>query len=353
MLRLRFLACLTLLSCLGAHADSGGKAALTVSLLTPQKQQWAAQITANGSIAAWQEAVIGAEIGGVRLAEVQANVGDRVRRGQVLALMQRDVMTAELAQTQAGLAEAEAALLEARANADRARKIENSGAFSAQQVDRYLTGEATAAARVDVLKAKLQADQLRLNKTTVQAPDDGTISSRAATLGAVLQPGQELFRLIRQDRLEWRGELPAAELARLKPGMPVQLFLASGAPITATLRTLAPTVDPRTRNALVYADIKVRGDARPGMFARGEISLGSQQVLTLPQSAVLLSNGFAYVFRLGADERVIQTKVSLGRRQGSLVEISAGLAAGTPVVASGVGFLADGDRVRVAPATAP
>lgn len=349
---IRLLACLALISITSAHAQPTAKPALTVNLVTPQTQEWSAQITANGSIAAWQEAIIGAEIGGLRLDEVAVNVGDRVKRGQVLARMQRDVVEAELAQSRASLNEAEAALLEAKTNADRARKIENSGAFSAQQVDRYLTGEATSAARVEVLKAKLRADQLRLDKTVVRAPDDGTISARSATLGAVLQPGQELFRLIRQDRLEWRAELPAADLARVKPGMTAQVFPASGEPVAATVRALAPTVDPKTRNALVYADIKLRGDARPGMFARGEIRLGSQKLLTLPQGAVLLRDGFAYAFKLGADMRVVQTKLTLGRRQGDLVEISSGLEAGSQVVASGVGFLADGDLVRVAPAAA-
>lgn len=348
----RLLACLALFHAFYAAAQPAGKPALTVSLVSPQALDWSTTITANGSIAAWQEAIIGAEIGGLRLDEVAVNVGDRVKRGQVLARMQRDVVEAELAQSRASLTEAEAALLEAKTNADRARKIENSGAFSAQQVDRYLTGEATAAARVEVLKAKLRADQLRLDKTVVRAPDDGTISARSATLGAVLQPGQELFRLIRQDRLEWRAELPAADLAQVKPGMTAQVFPASGAPLTATVRALAPTVDPKTRNALVYADIKSRGEARPGMFARGEIRTGKQQVLTLPQGALLLRDGFAYVFKLGADGRVVQTKVTPGRRQGERVEISAGLEAGSQVVASGVGFLADGDLVRVAPAAA-
>lgn len=347
---IRLLACLALLPVFTAHAESTAKPALTVNLVSPRSQEWALQITANGSIAAWQEASIGAEIGGLRLDQVAVNVGDYVQRGQVLARMSRDTVEAELAQTRASLMEAEATLAEAKSNADRARKIENSGAFSAQQVDRYLTGEATAAARVEVLKASLRANQLRLDKTAVRAPDSGTISARSATLGAVLQPGQELFRLIRQDRLEWRAELPAADLARIKPGMKAEVFPASGAPISATVRALAPTVDPKTRNALVYADIKTRGDARPGMFARGEIQLGKQKVLSLPQSAVLLRDGFAFVFRLGADGRVLQTKVELGRREGDQVEVLSGLAAGVEVVASGVGFLADGDLVRVVPA---
>ena len=113
---------------------------------------------------------------------------------------------------------------------------------------------------------------------------------------------------------------------------------------------LAPTVDPATRNALVYVDLPpeaAEAGLRAGTFAHGRIELGRATALTLPQSAVVLRDGFAYVFRLGGDGKVIQTKVAPGRRQGERVEILSGLAPDAQVVASGAGFLADGDAVRV------
>jgi HlyD family secretion protein len=200
------------------------KAALTVSTTQPTQVDWPVLLTANGSIAAWQEAVVGTEIGGLRLAEVLVNVGDKVQKGQLIARLQSETVDAELAQTRAALAEAEAALAEARANAARARQVEGSGALSAQQIAQYLTAETTAQARVESAKARLTSEQLRLAQTRILAPDDGTISARSATLGAVVQPGTELYRLIRRDRLEWRAELSASDLAQIKPGMTVQLI---------------------------------------------------------------------------------------------------------------------------------
>jgi multidrug efflux pump subunit AcrA (membrane-fusion protein) len=99
--------------------------------------------------------------------------------------------------------------------------------------------------------------------------------------------------------------------------------------------------------ALIYVDLPsdARG-LRAGMFARGEFELGRASALTLPQSAVVLREGFAYVFRIEGD-KVAQTKVTVGRRQADRVEITAGLDAGAAVVAQGAGFLADGDSVRV------
>ena len=160
-----------------------------------------------------------------------------------------------------------------------------------------------------------------------------------------------MFRLIRRYRLEWRAELPAADLDRIKPGMPVNLTTASKRPVAGRVRVVAPTLDAQTRNGIVYVDLEAAKGANvgasAGMFARGEIEVGKTKVMTLPQSAVLLRDGYSYVFRLGQDNRVTQTKVATGQRVGERVAISGGLEPGTVVVASGVGFLSDGDLVRV------
>ena len=115
-------------------AKPAGKPALTVTTITPQRIDMALNVQATGSLAAWQEAIIGAESGGLRVAEVRANVGDTVTRGQVLAVFAPETVEADLAQARAGLAEAEATLADARANAARAKEVETSGALSQQQV---------------------------------------------------------------------------------------------------------------------------------------------------------------------------------------------------------------------------
>ena len=124
-----------------------------------------------------------------------------------------------------------------------------------------------------------------------------------------------------------------------------------GAPaVSGRVRMVAPTVDPATRNGLVYVDLPQPGPAKPGMFARGSFEIGRSAALTLPQGAVLLRDGFSYVFVVGADAKVLQAKVTVGRRQGDRGEITGGLDAAARVVAAGGGFLADGDLVRVVPA---
>ena len=323
------------------------KAALTVTVTSAQRSDLSTGLTANGSIAAWQEAIVGAESNGLRLAEVRVNVGDVVRRGQVLATFVPDLAQAELAQSRAAVAEAEATLADASANAQRARDLQASGALSAQQINQLLTAERTAMARLEAVRAAARTQQLRLAQTQVLAPDGGVISARSATVGAVVQSGTELFRLIRHGRLEWRAEVVAGELAQIKPGQAVRVSAGSAEPVAGRVRIVAPTVDAATRNGIVYVDLPQPGAMKAGMFARGDFETGSSSGLTLPQSAVLLRDGFSYVFTLGADSKVAQAKVSVGRRVGERIEITSGLDPATRVVASGGGFLADGDTVRV------
>ncbi len=336
-------------------ASAAPKPALTVNITQAQPASLPVRVTANGNIAAWQEASVGTEANGLRLAEVRVNVGDVVKRGQVLATFAPDTLNADVAQIRAAVAEAEATLAEASANAQRARGLQATGALSEAAINQYLTAERTAKARLDAQRAMAQMQQLRLKQTQVLAPDFGVISARSATVGAVLPAGQELFRMIRQSRLEWRGEVAANDLGVLKPGMVALVTAGSGPALKGAVRMIAPTVDPQTRNGLVYVDLPAAGPgaARAGMFARGEFEVGTGSGLTLPQSAVLLRDGFSYVLRVGPDSKLTQVKVTVGRRVGDRIEITGGIDAAARVVAAGGGFLGDGDTVRVVADAAP
>jgi RND family efflux transporter MFP subunit len=270
----------------------------------------------------------------------------------VLARISGDAVESEFAEIHASVAEAEATLAEARANHERAQQLTAKGFYSAQQDTQTRTAADTALARLNAARARLQSAELKRSKATVLAPDDGIISARSATVGTLTQPGQELFRLIRGGRLEWRAEVTAAEVARIKPGQAATLISPNGEAVEGVVRAVAPTVDPQTLNALVYVDLPAltaasTGKLAAGMFARGEFRLGQSPALALPQSAVLLREGFAYVFRADGD-KVTQVKVTTGRRNSEQIEVG-GLDAKVQVVAGGVGFLADGDTVRIVP----
>lgn len=323
------------------------KAALAVTLTQLQPADWPNRLPVNGEIAAWQESIIGAEAGGLQLTEVLVNVGDHVRKGQLLARLQSETLAADLEQTRASLQEASATLEEAAGNAERARRLQETGALSAQQISQLLTAEKTALARVAVLKAKLKADEVRLAQTRIIAPDNGTVSARPATVGTVVQNGQGLFRLIRDDRLEWRASVASSDLGRVKSGMSASIFAPTGQVLSGTVRAIAPTVDTSSRNGLVYVDLTPGQAAKAGMFARGELDLGRMAAQTLPQAAVQMRDGFHYVYRIEGDGKISEIKIKVGQRQNDRIQVLSGLKSDEKVVATGVGFLSDGDTVRV------
>ena len=339
-------------------ASPAVRPALTISVAKPQWLSIGVTLRANGNIAAWQEASVGSQVGGLRVAEVRANVGDIVKRDQVLAMFATDTVLADLAVQKAQEAEAVAALAEAQANAGRARSLKNSGALSAQQISQYLTAEQTAKARLEAVRAQVHVQNLRLQYAEVRAPDDGVISARQVSVGAVVPIGTELFKMVRQRRLEWRADVVSEELNRIQVGMPVRVHPASfgkeSAPLIGNVRVIGPTVDMQARTAVVYVDLPtIESDTpvvRAGMFASGEFELGNTRVLTLPQESVVMRDGFSYVFKVRDAARVSQVRVEVGRRVGTRVEILRGVEESDVIAESGAGFLNNDDAIAIASA---
>ena len=312
-------------------------------------------IEANGSIQPWQEAIIGAEVSGLLLKDVLVNVGDEVKKGQTIARFSSSTIEAEIAQSTAALAEAKANYIESNSNAERARSIENTGALSRQQINQLISAEAISKAREESAKANLNVQKIKLNQTFVIAPDAGVISARTATVGAVANQGQELFRLIRQGRLEWRAEISSSDISQIRKNEEVTIKLPNGQVINGKVRIVSPSIDNQTRNGLAFVDLP-KSAAKSGMYARGSFHLSHNKALTLPANSIVLREGFAYVMQVMPDNRVKQIKVNLGRRSSDRIEIKSlkendlkDLSAN--FVSAGGAFLADGDLVRIVPNT--
>jgi RND family efflux transporter MFP subunit len=315
--------------------------ALTVTSAAPRRLEWPTTLEASGAIAPWQEASIGTQIGGYQLIDVRVNVGDQVKKGQVLAQLDPALLLAEQTQLQASLDQAEA-------NRKRMRSLQGSGGVSDQDILQFVTQAKTAA-------AQLASKQLQLRYANVVAPDDGVISSRTATLGAVAPVGQELFRLIRRNRLEWRGELTAAQLPHIGIGQQIALTLPDGSSAVAKVRQTAPSLDAQSRLGIVYADLVPGSLARAGMYASGRVELGKSPALAIPAQSVVIRDGRSYVLKLAdnsATPKVVQQAVTVGRRNGVDAEIVQGLGDADRIVVQGAGFLNDGDTVRLAEPTA-
>jgi len=321
------------------------KSVISVTTISPQQKEWPRTLPASGTIIAWQEALIAAETGGLRITALHAETGEHVRRGQLLAELARATPETDVRRYEASLTSAKASLSKAHADAERARMLKGTGTLSDEQINNYLITEQTAQADVALAEAQLQAQRITLSQTRILAIDDGIITSRSAVLGQVVSSGAELFRLQRQGRLEWQAEVDARQLALVKPDAQASLTLPGGQTLQGRVRLLGPTLSTSTSRANVL--ISLPKGATAGMFASGSIEAGRQQVLTLPQATVTMHDGLAYVFEVGPNGKVIRHRVVTGQIRESLVEIVSGVTSSMRVVANGGGFLADGDRVSV------
>ncbi|MEN2786550.1 efflux RND transporter periplasmic adaptor subunit [Sphingomonas qilianensis] len=340
---------LVLTGCSGskdAAATKDTPASLTVTVVRPQQLSWPRLLGANGNLQPWQEVVISAETGPYRIASLNADVGGRVRKGQVLATLARETLLADRARLQAAVAEAQANLDKADSDVARARQIGDSGALSAQQIQGYRVTQQTSQASLAAARAQVRAADVQLGQANVRAADDGVVSSRTALLGKVVNAGDELFRLVRQGIIEWQAELDARQIGAVRAGQSAQVTLPDGQKVTGIVRLVSPTLTSTTSRGIVYVRLAANSPARAGMYGSGVIDVGSGPVLTVPDGAVVLRNGKSSVYLLGKNNKVKETAVTTGQRRDGRTEVS-GIATDAQVVASGGAFLSDGVSVRV------
>lgn len=344
-----------LLLCLAAllaagEAPAPRATALTVRTAQATLESWPVLVRADGEIAAWQEAAVAAATGGLRILALTADIGDTVKAGQELAVLDTAALRAQIAAQEAEVEQAEASLTTAAADAKRAQDLRAGGTLTDQQVTQYLSSERSARGRLAAAKATLEVQRLVLERARVAAPDDGVVIARGAVLGEVAQSGDELFRIIRQGRLEWRAEVLAADLPRIAPGQEATLSLPGGGSASGTVRSVDPTLSTRTRTTIVRIDLPPGSGARAGMFASGAIAAGSPTpATTIPAAALVVRDGRNLVFTVEDGDVVRERRVAVGRRRGDRIEVTSGLDATARIVASGGAFLGDGDRVAVAP----
>ncbi|WP_284615359.1 efflux RND transporter periplasmic adaptor subunit [Aquabacterium humicola] len=325
---------------------------LAVQVVNPSRRTLMRGIAATGSVAARDELIVGSDASGVRLLEVRAEVGSVVKKGELLARADDAQLLAQLAQQDAQIKAAQVELLQAQANHERAERVEESGLYSIEALQTRRTAMQAAAAKLELAKAQRRELEVKLAQTRVLAPADGVIAKRAATVGAVLQPGAELFRLIRDQQLEWLAELPGHAIVQVKPGATVQLQLDGGRSVPATVRLVAPTLDAASRNGLVHVALPAGTALKAGSHARGEIVIGEVNALTLPEGVLLMRDGQPHVFELDRNDVARLKRIETGARQRGLVEVLAGLKPDSRVVGTGAGFVKDGERVHAVPSGA-
>ena len=338
---------------------AGGASSQTVSVAAATTEDLSRTITASGTISAWEEVPVGAETGGLTATAVYVDEGVYVRQGQALVQLNDALLRAQLAQQEAAVSSAEANAERENTELGRARELRERGFLAQASLDLALSEQRAADAQLASARASLSETQTRLNQTTIRAPVSGLVISRNVTRGQIVSAGTELFRMVRDGRLELDARVPETELGLIRSGQTATVSSDGVGSATGRVRIVTPEVDPETRLGVARIALTGNSGLRPGMFARAGIDVGASPTVTVPTPAILYRENRAGVFVVGNESRVSFQPVEILARTDERTSVE-GLAEGARVVVHGAGFLGEGDRVTVArparaaaPAAAP
>jgi len=329
----------------------------------------------SGSLIAQNEVLVFPQAGGFAITELNADIGDRVEAGTVLARIDARTLSLRVRQAEAQLANAVAAQNQAQSQVqsaqaqlnqanqvlERLRTLRTSGTATQSALDEAqaaqlsaaaaaqsaLDGVQAAAAALQQAQASLEVAQLDFENASVTAPVGGIISARNGQIGAIASTGGEpIFRIIEDGVVEVSAEVIETELVLLNAGDPAVVLVAGQPPVPGQVRRVAPVVSAVTRLGEVRVALEQSDGLRPGLYVGGRIVVADRQGLAVPVAAVLRDTAGRYVLRLGADGVLERRPVETGLAWDGWQEITAGLQPGETVVARAGAFFGEGDRVR-------
>lgn len=339
------------------------------------------RVRASGLVGAVEQIMIQPQVEGQAIESVNADVGDHVKAGDVLARLsetalrlQKTQLEASLASAKAAIAQSQAQLIEAKANADeagrarsRAEQMKSQGTVSQVAYDQAVTAATAADAGVQVatqtteaakaqlalVTAQIDNIDLQLSRTQITAPADGQIVQKNAMAGSIASAaGQPMFVLIRDGLLELNADVAEQDLPRLSTGQRVTMRAAgSDQELTGTIRLVEPAIDPVTRLGRARIVIDQASQVRSGTFLEAEIGISEREVLAIPINALGTDAKGSYVMTVDDQGKVHRSAVTTGVRDGALVEVISGVDKGAMVVAKAASFVRDGDIVNPVRAT--
>ena len=333
-----------------AEAKAGATgSSLTVTVATAALQNLPRTVTASGTISAWEEVPVGAETGGLTATAVYVDEGQYVRQGAPLVQLNDALLRAQLSQQRAAVQTAEANADRDQAALDRAQELKARGFLSQASLDTALANKRSSDANLLAARASLSETQTRLSQATIRAPVSGLVISRNVTRGQIVAPGTELYRIVRDGRLELDAQVPETDLGLVRAGQSAVVSSDQVGETTGTVRIVTPEVNADTRLGVARISLAGGGGFRPGMFGRARIDVGASPAVSVPTASVLYRENRPGVFVVDGDGRARFRPVVILTRASEWTAVD-GVPAGARVIVQGAGFLGEGDRVRVAPA---
>lgn len=304
-------------------------------------------ISASGRLVPREEAAVGSELAGYRVAQVLAEEGDVVRAGAVLARLDAGLIEGEIARARAEVARAEATAARTRMEAERVKGLDGTGVLAQEAIDQRRIAQRESDAALAAARAQLQDLTTRRARLTLRAPVGGTIIARSIAPGGISGAGTDpLFRIARDSLIELAAEVTEADLSRIRPGAAAEVTLPDGSAVSGEVRTIQPRIEEANQLGIVRVRLPVRQDLRAGGTATARFAGTVRNVLAVPEAAIQYGAQGPSVMVLAPGNRAKRMAVRTGTRAGGFVELLAGPKPGTQVLLSGAAFVLEGDVVR-------
>ena len=328
-------------------ADAGARA---VSVATVSLRPMAGSLTASGLLLPREEAAVGSELSGFRVAEVLVDEGATVTKGQVMARLDAGLLAAKIVQAEAGIAQAKAQAGQAQAEADRVKGLDGTGILSDEQIGSRRAQASSALASVQVAQAQLNELRTQEQRMVIRAPVAGTVLERTVKRGDVASTAQTMFRIARDGLIELDAEVPEDALSSIQVGEQARVTLPSGVELEGVARLLSPRVDPKTKLGRVRVQLPVHAGLRSGGYAQAVFSRAASAVPVVPEKAVQFEASGPLLIVIDKDSLARRVAVKTAARSDGFVAIEDGPPLGTRVALGGGAFLLDGDLVDPIPA---
>lgn len=306
------------------------------------------EFIATGRLVVREEAAVGSELPGYRVATVYVDEGDWVKQGQAMAKLDDALLQAQIAQAEATLATQRANVDFKKSQLSRAESLEQEGAFSKELLEQRRMETAGAQASLAASQAQVNEMKVRQSRMILRAPVAGMVLQRAIRPGEIstAAAATTYFRIARDGLIELDAEMPDAKLAYLKEGSPAVVTLTTGETVQGKVRFISPRVDQNTSLGRARIELPFDAALRPGSFAEARFGSSAASVLTVPAGAIRYEAGGPSVMLVNENNSVKQVPVKLGERSGDYVQLIEGPAAGSRVLAVGASFTLDGDVIQ-------
>lgn len=308
----------------------------------------------SGSLQAREKAELIAEASGSVL-EVSVELGDAVKRGQVVARIETTGLGASYQSAQSAEAAAAEALALARTNLARTEALVASGSVPRANLEADQNALKAAEARMAEARALKTSAQTRLDATVVRAPLAGVVSAKSVNQGDVVAQGAKLLTIIEPSSMRLEASIASEHLSKVKPGVPVD-FVVRGLGdrrFSGEIERVAPAADPATRRIKLLVSIpNVEGTLLTGLYAEGRVTSEKRSALAVPEDAVERegANGSLVVIRAGRAERV-RVELGIHDEQSGLIEVKSGVKEGERVILGAARSVKPGTKIRELPAS--